>query len=170
MNRRWLVLAPLLLVSACGGGADAAGAASCVGPQLVSLSPQHGPARTSISLTVEWLNEGCHDTNEPSDERPRTAALYFHQQQTETLLGSMTGAGPRYTATLRVEVPARAVPGPAVLYLGSEHQVIGHFTVGEQRGSALRVVPPCLRPPLALVHRLHARDRDRVPLGDQIGR
>jgi hypothetical protein len=96
----------------------------------VALSPHHGPARSPISLTVEWLHEGCNDTNGANDERPRTAAVYFGQQHTETLVGSMTGAGAHYAATLHVDVPASAVPGPAVLSLGSEHQVVGRFTVG----------------------------------------
>lgn len=130
MRRNWLVVAALLLVPACSGRADAGAAASCVGPQLVSLSPHSAPPRRSISLTVEWLQEGCHDANGPNDVRPRTAAVYFGQQQSETLVGTMTGAGTHYIATLRFDVPAAAVPGPAVLYLGPEHQVIGRFTVG----------------------------------------
>ena len=128
MHRSWLLVALLVLVTACGAGSGTA--ASCVAPQLVALSPDHGPARTSVSLTVEHLHEGCHDTNGPNDEKPRTAAVYFGQQDTETLVGSMTGGGPRYTATLRFDVPASAVPGTAVLSLGSERQVVGRFTVG----------------------------------------
>lgn len=130
MHRSCLLVAPLVLVTACGGGPGTGAAASCVGPQLVTLSPDHGPTRSSISLTVEWLHDGCHDTNEPDDEKPRTAGVYFGQQGTETLVGSMTGAGPHYTATLRFDVPATAVAGPAVLSLGTEHDVVGRFTVG----------------------------------------
>jgi hypothetical protein len=120
----------MLLVTACGAGANAGGAASCVGPQLVALSPHHGPAQTSIGMTVEWLREGCNDTNGADEEKPRTAPVYFGQQHTETLVGTMTGSGEHYRAALRFDVPSTATPGPAVLYLGSEHQVIGEFTVG----------------------------------------
>jgi hypothetical protein len=120
----------MLLVSACGSGADAGAAASCVSPQLVTLSPQHGPARTSVSLTVEWLHEGCNDTTGADEETPRTAPVYFSQQHIETLVGTMTGSGEHFRAALRFDVPATATPGPAVLHLGTEHQVIGRFTVG----------------------------------------
>lgn len=130
MHRRWVVLAPLLLVSACGSGAGAGAAASCVPPRLVTLSPQHGPAQTAISLTVEFLHEGCNDTNGADEERPRTASVYFSQQHVETPVGTMTGAGKHYTATLRFDVPATATPGPAVLHLGPERDVIGRFAVG----------------------------------------
>ncbi|MDQ1661808.1 MAG: hypothetical protein QOJ68_1788 [Blastococcus sp.] len=131
MRRKWVAIAPmLLLVTACGAGANAGAAASCVAPQLVALSPQSGPARTSISMTVEWLHEGCHDTNGPDEQRPRTAPVYFSQQHVETLVGTMTGSGEHYRAALRFDVPATATPGPAVLHLGPEHQVIGRFTVG----------------------------------------
>jgi hypothetical protein len=130
VHRRLVLIAPVLLVTACGSGANAGTAASCVSPQLVTLSPHQGPARTSVSMTVEWLHDGCNDTTGADEERPRTATIYFGQQQTETPVGTMTGAGARYTATLRFDIPATAVPGPAVLSLGSEHEVVGRFTVG----------------------------------------
>ena len=128
MQRSRLAVASLLLLSACGGGAGAA--ASCVAPRLVTLSPEHGPARTAVSMTVQFLHEGCNDTTGAHEERPRTVPVYFTQQHVETPVGTMTGAGRLYTATLRFDVPATATRGPAVLSLGTEHEVIGRFTVG----------------------------------------
>jgi hypothetical protein len=130
VRRRWVAIAPILLVTACGSSAGTGTAASCVAPQLVALSPQHGRALTSVSLRVEWLRDGCNDTNGADEESPRTAPVYFSQQHAETRVGTMTGSGRRYTATLRFDVPTNATPGPAVLSLGPERQLIARFTVG----------------------------------------
>jgi hypothetical protein len=125
-----VAIAPVLLATACGPGGTGA-SASCVGPQLVALSPDHGPALSSIDVTVDWLREGCNDYSGADEERPWSdVQVYFAQQETRTLVGTMTGAGDRYSATLRFQVPPAATPGPAILYLGPEHQVIGTFTVG----------------------------------------
>jgi hypothetical protein len=127
VRRIWAALAPVLLATACGTAASA----SCVGPQLVALSPDQGPALASIDLTVEWLREGCNDTNGSDEERARSdVPVFFAQQDDETLVGTVTGSGERYSATLRFQVPDTATPGSAVLSLGPEHQVIGRFTVG----------------------------------------
>ncbi|MGY1592506.1 hypothetical protein ACI79D_11055 [Geodermatophilus sp. SYSU D00708] len=126
------LLAPVLLASACGHGATAGGAASCVGLQLVGLSPDRGAALTSTELTVEWLREGCNDHGGADEERARRdVPVYFVREQTNTRVGTVTGSGDRYRATLRFQVPDTATPGPALLYLGdpSTGSVLGTFTV-----------------------------------------
>jgi hypothetical protein len=83
-----------------------------------------------VELTVQRLHEGCNDYGGADEERPRSdVPVYFTQQDTETMVGTMSAAGERYRATLRFEVPLTARPGSAVLHLGPEHNPIGTFIV-----------------------------------------
>ena len=137
MRQGWPVVAALMLVAACGAGGGAS--ASCVGPQLVSLSPGTGAADASVTLTVDWLRNGCNDTvvvgpdgPHPADEEtPRTdVPVYFSQQPDETLVGTMSGTGAHFRGSIRFVVPRTARPGPATLLLGPERQHIATFAVG----------------------------------------
>jgi hypothetical protein len=126
----WALLVPLLFAIACGSGGSG-GDAACPAPPPASVSPDHGPALTSVTLTVEGLHEGCNDYNGADEERPREdVPVYFTQQDIDMQIGSVTGSGDGYRDSLRFEIPATAEPGPAVLYLGPERQAIATFTVG----------------------------------------
>lgn len=130
MRRMWAGPAAVLLATGCAAGGPGA-AAGCVGPELVALTPDRGSASTSVEMTVEWLREGCNDHTGADEERPsEDVPVYFSQQDGETLVGTMTGAGERYRDTLRFQVPATATPGPAELYLGTVVVPIATFTVG----------------------------------------
>jgi hypothetical protein len=84
-----------------------------------------------VTLSVEWLRDGCHDTDMPSDERPRTdVPVYFSQRNQDAAVGTVSGCGAHHGGTLRLDVPTTARAGSAVLYLGREHQRIATFTVG----------------------------------------
>jgi hypothetical protein len=137
MRHGWAAVAALLLVAACDSSSGAA--ASCVGPQLVSLSPDRGAAHAAVTLSVEWLHNGCNDTvyvgpNGPSpanEETPRmNVPVYFAQQSHETLVGTMSGTGAHYRGSISFAVPATARPGHATLLLGPERLDIASFTVG----------------------------------------
>ena len=107
-------------LAGCGGGGvggGVGGGASCAGPQL-SVSPTQARPGDQVTVSVEWLHEGCDDTGGPSDERPATATVVFVQGAEETALGTVAGAGETYAATLTAVVPAGATPGVSTVGLG----------------------------------------------------
>lgn len=136
MRQWWPGVVALLLVAACGSGSGTA--ASCAGPQLVALTPEHVAAGAAVTVTVEWLHDGCNDTinvgaggpHPANEETPRTnVPLYFAQQPDEKLVGTMSGSGAHYRGVLRFAVPSSARPGPATLLLGPERQQIAALNV-----------------------------------------
>ena len=107
----------MLLLVGCGtGGAGAA--ASCVGPQ-VTLAPGAAAVGEEITVTVEWLREGCNDHSGADEERPRTdVAVSFVQGESEVPLGTVSGTGERFSGTLTAVVPAVGRPGVATVGVG----------------------------------------------------
>lgn len=129
MRQGWPAVVALMFVAACGAGNGSS--ASCVGPQLVSLSPDEGAADAAVTLTVEWLRDGCNDYTGADEGRPRKdVPVYFSQRADETLVGTLSGTGAHFRGSIRFLVPTTARPGPATLLLGPERQHIPTFAVG----------------------------------------
>ena len=122
MGGRALVLGALLLAG-CGAGGGAGGgvAASCVGPQ-VTLTPAEGPPGTPVTAAFEWLREGCNDHTGADEESALVdVPVSFEPTEGTVQLGTVTGSGERWAATLVFTVPDAAVPGPAAVRLGTEY-------------------------------------------------
>jgi hypothetical protein len=113
------VLLLALLLAGC--GADGlGGAASCVGPS-VTLDPVQARVGDDVTVTVEWLHEGCNDHDGADEERAlRDVPVSFMQGGTRVLLGTVSGTGERYTGSLAAPVPAEAAPGAAVIAVGGD--------------------------------------------------
>jgi hypothetical protein len=108
-----------VLLTGCGAGGAAGAAASCVGPQL-TLVPDRAAAGQQVTLSVEWLREGCDDHTGADEERPLTdVPVSFVQGATTVPLGAVSGTGDRYAGSLTVAVPGDAGPGPAEVRLGA---------------------------------------------------
>jgi len=110
------VVAVLLLAGCSASGPGAA--ASCVGP-AVTLDPARARAGEAVTVTVEWLREGCNDHTGADEERALTdVPVSFVQGGVRVLLGTVSGSGERYTGALPARVPAQAAPGAAEVTLG----------------------------------------------------
>ena len=108
-----LLLAALL--AGCGRGPGAA--ASCVGPQL-TLTPARAAVGEDVTVSVEWLREGCNDYSGADEERPLTdVPVVFVQGGTRVLLGTVSGSGDRHAGSLTAPVPGWAGPGTAAVRL-----------------------------------------------------
>ncbi|MGY1855173.1 hypothetical protein [Modestobacter sp. SYSU DS0290] len=109
--------AVLVLAGGCTGGGGAGVAGGCTGPQL-SVAPAEARVGEEVTISVEWLHEGCDDTGRGlEEERPATASAVLVQDGAVTTLGALTGRGERFSDQLDVTLPAGAVPGPASVAL-----------------------------------------------------
>jgi len=121
------VVAVLLLAGCSAGSAGAA--ASCVGP-VMTVDPAQARGGDPVTVTVEWLHEGCNDHSGADEERPLTdVPVSFVQDGVRVLLGRVSGTGERYTGTLTVPLPAQATPGAAGVALGSAEGTTTRLTV-----------------------------------------
>jgi hypothetical protein len=130
MSGRAVLLAALLLAG-CGAGADGGdGAASCVGPQ-VALTPAEAVPGAPVTAEFELLHEGCDDHTGADEERAMVdVPVSFVQEGLDVPLGTVTGRGERWTATLEFAVPADSRPGGAAIRLGDAGGAVpGSFTV-----------------------------------------
>jgi hypothetical protein len=115
-----------LVAAACAAGGcgptatvETAGTAgSCAGPQA-ALAPQRAAVGQQVTYTVEWLAIGCRDT-EPSDEvvEPlRDVGVEVVQGSGHAVVGRVSGAGERYSGSLRFVLPVWLRPGTAEVVL-----------------------------------------------------
>ncbi|GAB3353509.1 hypothetical protein [Modestobacter lapidis] len=120
-----------LLLAGCGAGGGAV--AACVGPQ-VTLSPTEGPPGTPVTAEFEWLREGCNDYPGADEETAMVdVPVSFVQGGVEVPLGTVTGRGERWSATLQFTVPDESRPGGAGIRL---HHADGAVPTG------FTVLPP----------------------------
>ena len=107
------------LLTACAGGGGDGAAASCVGPQ-VTLEPDRAAVGDVVSVTVEWLRDGCNDYSGADEEHALTdVPVSFVQGGRTVSLGTVSGTGDRFSGQLATAVPAGGVPGPAVVTVGA---------------------------------------------------
>ena len=110
-------LGALLLLAGCAGSGGDEVAAACVGPQL-GLAPAAAAVGDDLTVTVEWLREGCDDTGGADEERPVSdVPVVLVQGGTRVQLGTVSGRGDRYAGSLTASVPGEARPGPATVVL-----------------------------------------------------
>jgi hypothetical protein len=111
-----VVLLSALVSSGCAGSGGVA--ASCVGPQ-VALTPAEAAVGERVTVTVEWLREGCNDYTGADEERASVdVPVSFVQGDTRVHLGAVSGTGDRFSATLTATVPADGAAGPAEVVVG----------------------------------------------------
>jgi hypothetical protein len=116
---RAIVMAGTLFAAAGCGTSTASGVGgSCAGPQP-SLSPDRAAVGQQVTYTVDFLATGCRDTN-PSDEvvKPLPGVpVEIVQAGSHAVVGTVSGAGDRYTGSLTFAVPAWLHPGTAEVVL-----------------------------------------------------